>query len=53
MIGAVPDDATAILLTLSVRTVAPETMLSFYDEPPCPIEAGDLLVVIQSSRPAS
>jgi voltage-gated potassium channel len=26
-------------------------MLSFYDDEPCPIEAGDLLMVIQSSRP--
>jgi voltage-gated potassium channel len=25
-------------------------VLSFYEDEPCPIEAGDLLMVIQSSR---
>jgi voltage-gated potassium channel len=43
--------SNAVLGALVVGLVRDGRMLSFYSDPPCPIEAGDLLVVIQSRRP--
>lgn len=54
---AAPDEigclSNALRGAVVVGLVRNERMMSFYEDPPCTILAGDVLMVIQSSRVAS